>query len=117
VNMQLRRSNPWLRTLPTVAIGDGRTYASAARNPGALVSSGGPSVALEEIDGVFSLTFRLPGFTLETSEFSFLVFGPAFKTNDVVELLVGEGGIGESGRGRSSSEKMDKSSPFHWSPK
>lgn len=44
-----------------MAIGDGLTYASAARKPGAFVSSGGLSVACEEMEGVLSLSFRLPG--------------------------------------------------------
>ncbi len=97
-------------------IGDGRTYASAARKPGAFVSSGGASESFDEIDGVFSLALMLPGFTVDSSENSFLVFGPAFGTRLVEEPFTGEGGIGESGKGRSSRENIDKSSPFHWSP-
>ena len=41
VNMQFRRSKPEDITLPTVAMGVGRTYASAARKPGVLPISAG----------------------------------------------------------------------------
>ena len=98
-------------------MGDGRTYASAARNPGAFISSGGASVSFDEIEGVFNLSFRFPGFTVESSEKSLFVLGPAFWSKVVVDSLVGVGGIGERGNGRSSKEKIDRSSPFHWSPK
>ena len=96
---------------PTVAMGEGRTYASAARNPGVFVNSGA-SVSLDDIEGVFKEAFRFPGFTVDSSEFSLLVLGPAL-SSVTVEPLVGVGGIGESGKGRSSREKMDRSSPFH----
>lgn len=104
-------------------MGDGRTYASAARNPGELVSSGGASVRREEMEGVFNFAFRFPGLTVDSSENSFLVLGPDFGSrkesddNEADESLRGVGGIGERGKGRSSSEKIERSSPFHWSPK
>lgn len=115
VKMQFLRSNPWFRILPTVEIGDGRTYASAARNPGEFVSSGGLSVTSDEIEGVFNLDFKLPGLIVDPSEISFFVLDPASKV--VVDAFIGVGGTAESGSGRSSREKIDKSSPFHWSPK
>lgn len=77
------------------------------------MSSGGASESLDEIDGVFKLALRLPGLTVDSSEFSLLVFGPS----RVVVDSLGVGGMGESGRGRSSRENIDKSSPFHWSPR
>lgn len=97
---------------PTLAIGDGRTYASAARKPGEFVNSGGLSVCCEDIEGVFSFDFRFPGFTVDWLEKSFLVVGPAL-SKVVEESLVGVGGRGDNGSGRSSREKIDKSSPFH----
>jgi hypothetical protein len=98
---------------PTVAIGDGRTYASAARNPGALVSSGGASDAFEDMEGVLSLSLIFPGFTVDSIEKSFFARGPAFKPRLEDESFVGEGGSGERGNGWSSKEKIDRSSPFH----
>lgn len=71
------------------------------------------SVNLDEIEGVFNLAFRFPGLTVTSSEWSFLVFVPCFLSKEAVEALDGVGGIGDSGRGRSSKEKIERSSPFH----
>lgn len=84
---------------PTVAIGEGRTYASAARKPGAFVSSGGTSVGLDKMEGVLSLSFMFPGLTVDSSENSLLVLGPAFGTKLVVDWFEGDRGSGERGRG------------------
>lgn len=105
--------------LPTVTIGDGRTYASAARKPGAFVSSGGdwPAENFEDIEGVLNRLLRLLGFTVASSENSFLVLGPASATRFVEEPFGGDDGIergrGDKGRGLSSRENIDRSSPFH----
>ena len=48
-------------TLPTVAIGLGRTYASAARKPGFEPRSAGVFERTEEIDGVERVVFKLEG--------------------------------------------------------
>ena len=48
-------------TLPAVAIGLGRTYASAARNPGFEPRSAGVVERAEVIEGVESVVFRLEG--------------------------------------------------------
>lgn len=79
------------------------------------MSSGGASLAFasDEIEGVFNLSFRLPGFTADSSENAFFDIGPALWTKLVVDPLEGEGGSGDRGKGWSSNEKMDKSSPFH----
>lgn len=77
------------------------------------MSSGGLSVCLDVIEGVFKAAFKLPGFTVDSSEFCFLVFGPAFwSTSDEVDSL-GMEGLGSSGSGKSSKEKIERSSPFH----
>lgn len=98
-------------------MGEGRTYASAARNPGALVSSGGASETFEEIEGVFNWALMFPGLTVDSFENSFFVLGPAFGARLEEESFAGEGGRGERGSALSSKENMDKSSPFHWSPR
>lgn len=77
------------------------------------MSSGGASEGFEEMDGVLSLSFMLPGLTVDSSEKSRFVLGPALGTRLAVESVGGELGMGESGRGWSSREKMERSSPFH----
>lgn len=52
VKVALRRSKPNELMVPTVAIGLGRTYASAARKPGLLVSSSGVLEGCVEMEGV-----------------------------------------------------------------
>jgi hypothetical protein len=81
------------------------------------VSSGGASDAFEDMEGVLSLFLMFPGLTVDSFENSFFVLGPAFDPRLEDESFVGDGGRGESGRGRSSNENIDKSSPFHWSPR
>jgi hypothetical protein len=60
---------------------------------------------------------KFPGFTFNSAESSLLIPGPGFCTRLEVDPFEGVGGTVESGRGRSSKEKIDRSSPFHWSPK
>jgi hypothetical protein len=60
---------------------------------------------------------RFKGVTIVSPESSFLVLGPAVLSSVVVDSLAGLRGKGESGSGRSSKEKIERSSPFHWSPK
>lgn len=80
------------------------------------MSSGGLSVCFDEIEGVLSVAFKLPGFTVDSSEFCFLVFGPVvWSTSDELDSL-GVEGLASSGKGKSSREKIERSSPFHWSP-
>lgn len=96
-----------------VAIGEGRTYASAALNPGAFVSSGGVSEILEDIDGVVNLFLMFPGLIVAWLENSFLVLGSAFDLAEEDESTDEDRGTGERGNGLSSKEKIDRSSPFH----
>tara|TARA_R110002060_G_scaffold6876_8_gene10423 strand:- start:1621 stop:1818 length:198 start_codon:yes stop_codon:yes gene_type:complete len=65
------------------------------------VSSGGESDALasEEIEGVFNLSFRLPGLTADSSEKAFFDMGPALWTRLVDDPFDGVGGIGDNGSG------------------
>ena len=61
VNTALRRSKPDEVTLPTVAIGVGLTYASAARNPGVLPISEGVLDLSDVMDGVASCFLSVSG--------------------------------------------------------
>lgn len=71
-------------------------------------------MGVDEIEGVLSLAFKLPGLTVDSSEFSFLVAAPAaFSSKEVVDSFLGVDGLDSRGSGRSSWEKIDKSSPFH----
>lgn len=81
------------------------------------MSSGGDSETFEEIEGVFSWDLMFPGLTVDSFENSLFVLGPAFDARLAEELFAGEGGRGDSGSGLSSNENIDKSSPFHWSPR
>ena len=63
MKIALRRSKPEDVTFPTVAMGLGRTYASAARNPGVLPISEGVFDFCDVIEGVESLFFRVSGVT------------------------------------------------------
>ena len=66
MKVALRRSKPYEVTFPTVAIGLGRTYASAARKPGLLPRSGGVPDLSEDIDGVERVVLRFVGLTGES---------------------------------------------------
>lgn len=121
VNVALRRSKPEEVTFPTVAIGLGRTYASAARKPGVLPISDGVFDFCDEMEGVESLFFRVSGMTGDASVERLSEKAGEFLSTETVEALgVGPGtselGSGWRGRGLSSSEKMERSSPFQRSP-
>ena len=121
VNVALRRSKPEEVTFPTVAMGLGRTYASAARKPGVLPISDGVFDLRDEIEGVKSLFFRVSGMTGDVSvERLSENAGELLSTETVEALGVGPGtsefGSGWRGRGLSSSEKIERSSPFQRSP-
>jgi hypothetical protein len=100
--------------VPAAAVGDGRTYASAARNPGVLVSSGS-SELFEVIEGVLNFAFRFPGFTTDLSTFS-RALSPVCSSKDAEDSFDGAAAPGERGSGMSSREKIERSSPFHLSP-
>jgi hypothetical protein len=106
--MQFRKSKPYERIFPTVYIGEGRTYASAARKPGTAVRAGSLGVSLlrrsETMDGVLRLTFMLAGLIADSSEYPRSVSGEEFSARLVEDLLDEVGGRCERGRGRSSSE-------------
>lgn len=91
-------------------MGAGRTYASAARYPGVFVSSGFIPEASDDIEGFVRARFRLLGVTEISSSASVLV-------EPVTVFDKPVGGRFETGRLWSSTETMDKSSPFHWSPR
>jgi len=61
VKTAFRRSKPDDVTLPTVAIGLGRTYASAARKPGVLPISAGVFDCLDDIEGALSVFLSISG--------------------------------------------------------
>lgn len=54
--------------MPTVATGEGLTYASAARNPGVLEISAGAPLSREDIDGVLVFALRFEGLIVVSSE-------------------------------------------------
>lgn len=121
VNVALRRSKPEEMTFPTVATGLGRTYASAARKPGVLTISDGVFDFCDEMEGVESLFLKVSGITGDVSVERLSEYAGEFLSTETVEALgVGPGtselGSGWRGRGLSSSEKMERSSPFHRSP-
>lgn len=121
VNVALRRSKPEEVTFPTVVIGLGRTYASAARKPDVLPISDGVFDFCSEMEGVESLVFKVSGMTGDVSVERLSENAGEFLSKETVEALgVGLGtselGSGWRGRGLSSSEKMERSSPFQRSP-
>ena len=121
VNVALRRSKPVEVTFPTVAIGLGRTYASAARKPGVLPISDGVYDLCDDMEGVESLFFKVSGITGDASVERLSENAGEFRSTETVEPLgVGPGtselGSGWRGKGLSSSEKMERSSPFQRSP-
>ena len=116
VNSHRRRSNPYSVMYPFVYTGAGRTYASAARYPGALVSSGGFRLdRSDEIEGFVNVRFRFPGVTVVPSSTSLRGVPVPAADGDVVSGV--GGGSAVTGSVWSSTEKMDRSSPFHWSPR
>ncbi len=91
-------------------MGEGRTYASAALYPGLLVKSSSEVGVVEDIDCgeiVFWIFFA-----------SIIISLPKLgRPWEARELVEAEKGSGEEGKGLSSSETMERSSPFHWSPR
>lgn len=110
VKVALRRSKPDETTLPTVAIGLGLTYASAARKPGVLPISAGVLDFWDEIDGVASLFLRFSGRTGEVSVERLCEKEGEDRSTDMVDSLrdcgpgTSELGFGWRGRGLSSRE-------------
>lgn len=110
VKIAFRRSKPDEVTLPTVAIGLGLTYASAARKPGVLPISAGVPDFRDEIDGVASLLFRVSGRTGEVSVERLSENAGEDRSTDTVDSLldcgpgISELGCGWRGRGLSSRE-------------
>lgn len=122
VNLALRKSNPNATTFPMVAIGLGRTYASAARNPVAFDRSAGVLESCDEIDGVDRIFFRLLGATGDVFVERLCEKLGELLSTEMVEVFVDFGlpcveiEVGESGRTVSSREKTERSSPFQRSP-
>ena len=118
VNVALRRSKPEEVTCPTVVIGLGRTYASAARKPGVLPISDGVFDTCDEMEGVVSVFFKFSGLTGDASVEWLSENAGEFLSTETLGFGPGtsELGSGWRGRGLSSSEKMERSSPFQRSP-
>ncbi len=119
VKTALRRSKPEDVTLPTVAMGEGRTKASAARKPGVLpISAGVSDLRSEDIEGVLRVAFRDEGeIEGECSwEREWENEGEVESTFFILGAGEEELGWGCRGRGLSSREKMERSSPFQRSP-
>ena len=121
VNIALRRSKPEDVTFPTVAMGLGRTYASAARKPGVLAISDGVFDFCDVMEGVESLFFKVSGMTGPVSVERLSENAGEFLSKDTVDAWgsgpgTSELGSGWRGRGLSSSEKIERSSPFQRSP-
>lgn len=122
VKVALRRSKPYEVTVPMVAIGLGRTYASAARKPDALRRSAGVFEVCEEIEGVERVFLRLVGETGDCVEERLCEKAGEALSTEIVEALVEfgipwlEAELGERGRSSSSRETIDRSSPFQRSP-
>lgn len=112
VNTQFLRSKPKLETLPCVAIGVGRTYASAARNPGfsASVFALCPFGVISWGD---SVSLSVEGDTVEFSKDWLCEKEGDCVSKEAVDWLRENG---ERGSGVSSFEYIDRSSPFHLSP-
>ena len=119
VNVQLRKSKPYLVTLPLVAMGDGRTKASAARYPGVDEISADDLEGAEDIEGVLRVSLMVVGATG--------VWGVAERLSEkageprLSEIVDSEGeakslGFGGWGRLWSSTEWIERSSPFQRSP-
>lgn len=68
VNVTFRRSKPYLTTSPTVAMGEGRMYASAARKPPLELDLEGVEEGFGVIVGVFNAPLRLDGSIVEVVE-------------------------------------------------
>src|SRR2546429_5520655 len=95
---------------PTTAIGLGLTKASAARKPGLVDSSAGVLDGCEVIDGVDRLDLSLDGEIAGLTAFGGLEEDPLLLFTEKVDAFAE--GSGFSGKGLSSTEYIDKSSPF-----
>ena len=104
-------------TSPTVAMGLGRTYASAARKPGLLPKSAGVPNLPDDMDGVDRVVLRFVGLTGDSaaSDRDWEYDGDDWsrETLEVVGDLLGERWrFGWRGSSLSSREKTERSSPF-----
>ena len=109
VKIAFRRSKPEDVTFPTVAIGLGRTYASAARKPGVLPISDGVFDFCNGMEGVESLCFKVSGTTGDVSVERLSENAGELLSKETVEALgvgpdTSELGSGWRGRGLSSRE-------------
>lgn len=120
LKVALRRSKPCDFTVPAVAKGLGRTYASAARKPGSLARSAGVFEGSGEMGGVERAFFMLEGETDDCPNDLLLEKVGAAVSTENVESLAGFWpfgfAVGEMGRELSSREKIERSSPFQRSP-
>lgn len=113
VNVQFFRSNPYDFTSPAMAVGVGRLYASAALYPGVLVNSGFLRDGSDDMDGDERSSFRVVGETDAIEDGGSLSSGCVCSSRESLdEFGNGEDEHGE-GNGMSSTEKIDRSSPFH----
>lgn len=71
---------------------------------------------VDDIEGVVRVRFKLLGVTEVSSSTSLLLLD-VLKRLDVDWLRSGVRGTGDTGMVWSSVEYIDKSSPFHWSPR
>lgn len=97
---------------PLATIGAGRIYASAARYPGVLVSSGLGFGGSDDIEGFVRVCLRLVGVTEISSSTSALVEA-VVAFGELAGAMICVRGRQETGSVWSSTEKMDRSSPFH----
>ena len=88
VKVQFRRSKPYVKTLPFVAMGDGRTYASAARRLGPFVREVEDDVGAAFMGGILRLPskFDLSGAWTEVERLS--ENEGEFRFKETVEVLV-----------------------------
>jgi hypothetical protein len=88
VNTQLRRSKLYVKTLPFVECGDGRTYASAARRPGAFETGFDETVGVAFMGGTLRLPskFGLSGAWIEAERLS--ENDGEFRFKETVEVFV-----------------------------
>lgn len=98
-------------------MGVGRTKASAARYPAVPDGCG-----VEEIEALVMVRLRLAGVTPVSESASLrdsVGEGAPVESRSLIDVSAagsGLGGRGDTGSGLSSTEKIDRSSPFHWSP-
>jgi hypothetical protein len=93
---------------PCTANGAGRINASAARRPAT-----SPSDLDELMRSAVTVFFRFEGVTLSVSVDCALEKEGDPRSSDARDS---DGENGPAGTALSSTEKMERSSPFHWSP-